>query len=392
MPIVNRVAEFHDDMTAWRRHLHAHPELGFEETQTAAFVARHLAEFGVDELHEGIGRTGVVAVIRGREGNARIGLRADMDALPIQERSGVAHASTVAGKMHACGHDGHTAMLLGAARYLAETRNFAGTVCLFFQPAEEGRAGAKAMIEDGLFERFPVDEVYGLHNWPGMPLGSFGVCNGPAMAASDEFTIRLEGRGGHAAMPNLAADPVTAGATIVQAAQTIVSRQIDPLDNAVISITKFIAGDTFNVIPGEAVLNGTVRTFKPETRDFCERRLRELASGIASAMGLGCEYRYRRGYPPTVNHPNQSVAAGDAAAEIVGADRVDRNPMPVMGAEDFSYMLEARPGNYIWMGTHEGGPVSALHHPEFDFNDNALSIGTSYWARLVERLMSHEPV
>ena len=388
MPIVNRIADFHDDMTGWRRHLHAHPELGYEEVETAAFVAEKLRAFGVDEVHTGIGKTGVVGVIRGtQEGAGAVGLRADMDALPIMEASGVAHASLNPGKMHACGHDGHTTMLLGAARYLAETRRFAGTTYLFFQPAEEGKAGAKAMMDDGLFERFPVDQVYGLHNWPGLTSGTFGMCKGPAMAASDEFRISLTGRGSHAAMPHASLDPVTAGAAIVQSLQTIVARQVDPIDNAVVSVTQFHAGDAFNVIPEKAVLAGTVRTFRPATRDFCEQRLREIAGGIASAMGVTCDVFYRRGYPPTVNHDRESDLAADTAAEIVGETQVDRAPAPAMGAEDFSFMLEEKPGSYIWLGVGGAEEGKILHSPYYDFNDEALTVGASYWARLVERLL-----
>ncbi|MCB1972291.1 MAG: amidohydrolase [Geminicoccaceae bacterium] len=388
MPIVNRVAEFHDDMTAWRRHLHANPELGYEEVMTSAFVSGKLQDFGVDEIHEGVGRTGVVGVIRGGDGQRRVGLRADMDALPIQEATGVPHASKNPGKMHACGHDGHTTMLLGAARYLAETRNFNGTVYLYFQPAEEGRAGAKAMIDDGLFERFPAEAVFGLHNWPSMPVGVFGMCKGPAMAASDEFRLTLSGKGSHAAMPQASHDPVVAGAAIVQALQTIVSRQIDPIDNAVVSVTQFVAGDTFNVIPETALLGGTVRTFNAGTRDFCEKRLREIAGGIAATMGVECDIFYRRGYPPMVNHERESDFAADSAAEIVGEDKVQRNPHPVMGAEDFAFMLEEKPGSYIWLGTGGAEQGKSLHSPHFDFNDEVLPIGASYWVRLVERLMA----
>ena len=385
MAIINRVAEFHDDMTAWRRHLHQNPELAFEEKMTSDFVAERLAEFGVDEIHRNIGTTGVVAVIGGAAGDRRIGLRADMDALPIEERSGVPHASKVPGKMHACGHDGHTTMLLGAARYLAETRNFGGKVFLYFQPAEEGHGGAKAMIDEGLFDRFPADEVYGLHNWPTMPLGEFGMCKGPAMAASDEFRIIFRGRGSHAAMPHEALDPVTAGAAFVQALQTVVSRQVDPLANVVISVTQFRAGDTFNVIPETATLGGTVRTFTPEMRDFGEKRVEEVASGVAMAMGLGQDFFYRRGYPPTVNHVREADLAADAAAEIVGEDHVERDPKPVMGAEDFAFMLEEKPGSYIWMGVGGAEAGKTLHSPRYDFNDEALPLGVSYWVRLVER-------
>ena len=387
VPVINRVADYHADMTAWRQHLHAHPEIAYEEVETANFVAERLAEFGVDEIHRGMGKTGVVGVIKAGDGPGKIGLRADMDALPIHEATGAPHASTIAGKMHACGHDGHTTMLLGAARYLAETRNFDGTVYLIFQPAEEGRGGAKAMIEDGLFERFPCDRVFGLHNWPSLPAGQFAMCRGPAMAASDEFRIQLRGRGCHAAMPHTGRDPIACGAAIVQALQTVVARRVDPIDNAVLSVTQFVGGDTFNVVPETAFLGGTVRTYKPETRDLVERRLGEIASGIAAAMEIDCEVAYRRGYPPTVNHDLEAQMGVDAAREIVGSDNVLIDPAPVMGAEDFAYMLEAKPGSYVWMGTGKGENSPNLHSAYFDFNDEALPTGVSYWARLVEKTL-----
>ncbi len=384
MPIINRIADYKDEMTTWRRHLHMNPELGYEEVETAAFVARQLRAIGVDEVHEGIGKTGVVAVIKAGTGERRIGLRADMDALPITEATGVAHASTKPGKMHACGHDGHTTMLLGAAKYLAETRNFDGTVYLVFQPAEEGRAGAKAMIDDGLFKRFPVSDIYGLHNWPTMPVGTFAMRDGPAMAASDEFKITIKGRGCHAAMPHVGLDPVTVAAQIVIGLQTIVSRETDPLDNAVLSVTQIHAGDAFNVVPEQAVLAGTVRTFKPETRDRIEQRMREVATGITQSFGLEPSFYYRRGYPPTVNHVREAAIGADVAALVVGADKVERDPAPVMGAEDFAFMLEAVPGSYIWMGSGDGEKAALLHSPYYDFNDEALPVGVSYWAKLVE--------
>jgi len=388
MPIINRVAEFKDDMTAWRRHLHENPELGFEERATAAFVVSKLKEFGVDEVHEGIAGTGVVGVLRSGAANARpIGLRADMDALPIEERTGLPHASRHPGKMHACGHDGHTTMLLGAARHLAETRNFDGTVYLIFQPAEEGLGGGRVMIEEGLFERFPAERVFGLHNWPSLPLGRFGMCRGPAMAAADKFEIDVKGQGCHAAMPHLGRDPITTAAQIVTALQTVVSRQVDPLDQAVISTTTIHGGDTFNVVPDRVSLSGTVRTFKAETRDFVAGRIDEIARGVAAAMGLEAESRYQLGYPPTVNHDDEADLGAEVAAEIVGAEQVDRDPLPVMGAEDFAFMLEKRPGSYIWMGTKQGESASLLHSPSFDFNDEALPLGASYWVRLVERLL-----
>ena len=388
MPVINRIADYHQDMTAWRRHLHANPEIGFEEVETANFVAAKLAEFGVDEIHRGLGKTGVVGVIRAGTSERKIGLRADMDALPITEASGVEHASTKPGNMHACGHDGHTTMLLGAARYLAETRQFDGTVYVIFQPAEEGLGGAKAMMDEGLFEQFPCDQVFGLHNWPTLPMGQFAMCDGPAMAASDEFRIELKGKGCHAAMPQSGRDPITCGAAIVQALQTIVARQIDPIDNAVLSVTCFQGGDAFNVVPETAKLRGTVRTYKNETRDFIETRMQEITEGIAKAMQIECDFFYRRGYPPTVNHTHESKLGLAAAAAIVGAEKTIDNPSPVMGAEDFAYMLEAKPGAYIWMGTGNGPNSPNLHSAYYDFNDEALPIGVSYWAKLVEQVLA----
>lgn len=387
MPIVNRIAEFQEEMTGWRRHLHSNPELGFQERQTAAFVADRLRDLGVDEVHTGIAQTGVVAVIRAGQGRKAIGLRADMDALPIRELTDLPHASKVPGRMHACGHDGHTTMLLGAARYLAETRNFDGTVYLLFQPAEEGGGGARVMLNEGLFERFPVEQVFGLHNWPGISIGQFAMCPGPAMAAADEFIIEISGTGCHAAMPHVGRDPIIAGCQLVQAFQSVVSRQVDPIDKAVVSVTKFHGGEAYNVVPESCSIGGTVRTFRPETRDFVERRLREISAGIAGAFAVEIDFKYRCGYPPTVNHQREAALGADAAAEIVGEARVDRVPDPAMGAEDFAYMLEARPGSYIWMGTGDGNEPKLLHSPYYDFNDDALVIGASYWAKLVEQVL-----
>jgi hippurate hydrolase len=385
MAIVNRIGEFHQDMTAWRRDFHEHPELGFEERRTAAIVADQLKAFGVDEVHTGIAKTGVVGVLRAGSGSGSIGLRADMDALPIDEASGVAHASKTAGKMHACGHDGHTTMLLGAARYLAETRNFEGTVYLIFQPAEEMLGGGRVMLEEGLLERFPMTQLYGLHNWPKMPVGSFAVRSGPMMAAADRFTITLHGQGGHGAMPEIARDPLVAAAQIVLAMQTIVARNVDPAKQAVVSVTQIHGGDAYNVIPQTAMIAGTCRAFEPEVRDLLERRITAIAHGVGEALQIEADVRYEPGYPPTVNSEAETRLAADAAAEIVGEDRVDRAVTPVMGAEDFSFMLEQRPGSYIFMGS--GREEAPLHSPQYDFNDEALTVGASYWARLVERLL-----
>ena len=387
MAIVNRIGNFHDDMTAWRRDLHQHPELGFEEERTSRFVAEKLAEFGVDEVHTGIARTGVVGVLRAGSGSRAIGLRADMDALPIQEVPGRPHGSKNPGKMHACGHDGHTTMLLGAARYLAETRNFDGTVYLIFQPAEETQGGGQVMVQEGLFERFPAEQVFGLHNWPRKPVGTFGVRAGPMMAAADRFEITIEGQGGHAATPHLCRDPLVAAAQIVTALQTIVARNVDPIERGVLTVTQIHGGDAYNVIPQTATLIGTGRSFTPAVRDLLERRLGEIATGVGQALGVSVDCRYERGYPPTVNYEAETELAAEAAADVAGIEKVDREPDPVMGAEDFAYMLNERPGCYIFMGNGGGPDAPMLHNPDYDFNDEALPYGASYWARLVERLL-----
>ncbi|MCX5571439.1 M20 aminoacylase family protein [Kaistia nematophila] len=383
MPIVNRLAEYQDELAAWRHDLHQHPEILYDVHRTAASVAARLREFGVDEVVTGLGRTGVVGVIRGRrgEGGRTVGLRADMDALPLTEITGKPYSSTIPGKMHACGHDGHTVMLLGAAKYLAETRNFDGTAVVIFQPAEEGGGGGRAMVEDGLMERFGIDEVYGMHNMPGLDLGKFAIRPGPIMAATDEFNLSIAGLGAHAAKPHLSLDPIVIGAQLVQAMQTIVSRSVDPLESVVVSVTKFHAGEAHNIIPQTAALGGTVRTLKAEMRDLAERRIREIAAGIGAAHGVSIEVDYDRNYPVTVNHVANTLFAGDIASEIVGGDRVDRDVAPMMGGEDFSYMLEKRPGAFIFIGN---GDSAGLHNPAYDFNDDALPIGASYWVRLVE--------
>ncbi|MBI0434121.1 M20 aminoacylase family protein [Roseomonas sp. KE0001] len=386
MPIPNRIADFVPEMTAWRHDFHAHPELGFQETRTSEAVARLLEGWGI-EVHRGLGQTGLVGVLKGRQaGGGSIGLRADMDALPMPEINDFAHRSTNPGAMHACGHDGHTAMLLGAAKYLAETRNFAGTVHFIFQPAEEGLAGARAMIEDGLFDRFPCDAVYGIHNDPTMPLGQVRAVAGVVMAASDSFGLTVRGRGGHGAMPHLAIDPVLIGAQIVGGLQAIASRRADPLASVVVSVTQFHAGSADNVIPDEAEIRGTVRTLTPEMRDMAERLIGEIATGTAAAHGAVAELRYNRRYPPTANHAEQTERAAAAAAEVVGARNLLREAPPVMGGEDFSFMLEKRPGAFLFVGQAEGAKgATSVHHPAYDFNDNLLPIGAGYFARLVER-------
>jgi hippurate hydrolase len=387
MPIVNRVADLHADIKAWRRDLHAHPELQYDVHRTAASVAEKLKAFGCDEVVPGVGRTGVVGVIRGsRIGQARvIGLRADMDALPIDEAGDLPYKSTVPGKMHACGHDGHTAMLLGAARYLAETRNFSGTAVVIFQPAEEGGAGGKAMIDDGLMDRFGIQQVYGMHNYPGLPVGQFAIRPGPIMAAADHISIDIEGVGGHAARPHLGIDSVLIGAQIVNQLQSIVSRNVDPLESAVISICVFHAGRADNVIPQTARLQGTARSLTPAVQDQLETRVRQVVEGVAALHGGKARLHYRRGYPVLVNHAHEAAFAASVAGDIAGQDKVDTDVAPVMGAEDFSFMLNARPGAFIFVGN---GDSAGLHHPAYDFNDEAIPYGTSYWVRLVETALA----
>jgi len=385
VPVVDRIAAMTEEMTAWRRHLHTHPETAFEEQETAAFVADRLESFGI-KVDTGLTGTGVVGTLAAGDGPA-IGLRADIHALHIAEANDIDYRSVHPGKMHACGHDGHMAMLLGAARYLAETRAFSGTVHFIFQPAEENEGGGRAMIEDGLFRRFPVEAVYGMHNWPGMPVGWFGVRPGPMMAAFDIFEIVVDGHGAHAAMPHLGVDPIVTGSAIVGALQTITSRATDPLDSAVVSVTRFQAGDTWNVLPDRAVLAGTTRSFRPEVRDTLEPAIRRIAGSVAEAHGASAAVHYERRYPPTINDAAETERAAAAAAAVVGADNVDHDPRPSMGAEDFAFMLNEVPGAYVWLGNggSEGG--CTLHNPHYDFNDAALPIGASYWATLVESVL-----
>lgn len=383
MAVIEAVAALEAEMTAWRRELHRHPELAFEEHETAARVAGWLKGFGLDP-HVGLAGTGVVATIEGRAAGPSIALRADLDALPMPEESGVAHASTAKGRMHACGHDGHMAMLLGAAKHLAATRDFAGAVHVVFQPAEEGGAGGEVMVREGLFEKFPAEQVFGLHNWPGLPRGEMAVRAGPVMAATDQFTITIEGRGGHAAMPHQTPDPVVGGAQVVLALQTIVSRVADPTDMAVVSVTCFEAGTAFNVIAPRAVLKGTVRTVAAATRDMVEARMGRIVAGVCAAHGLAGSVDYQRQYPATINTEAEAEIAARAAARVVGEARVHRALPPSMGGEDFAYMLRARPGCYVWLGTGRGEDTPGLHHPRYDFDDASLPVGASYWVRLVE--------
>jgi amidohydrolase len=387
MPIVNRIAALADDMAAWRHDFHEHPELLYDVHRTGGIVADKLREFGCDEVVTGIGRTGVVGVIRGRKSTSgkTIGLRADMDALPIEETSGVPYASKTPGLMHACGHDGHTAMLLGAAKYLAETRNFDGTAVMIFQPAEEGGAGGKAMVDDGLMTRWKIQEVYGLHNMPGIPEGHFATNPGAMLASADQVEIKVIGKGGHGgAGPHKAVDSVLIGSQIVNALQSIVARNVDPLKSAVISITMFHAGTAFNVIPEIAELKGTVRTLDSAVRDLLERRISEVADSTARAYGGSAETKYTRMYPVTMNHAREAAVAAEVARDVVGADRVNDNAVPLMGGEDFAFMLEARPGAFVFLGLGEGNDC---HHPAYRFNDNVLGHGASYWVRLVEKSM-----
>lgn len=392
MKLVDPIIAFQSELQHIRRDLHAHPELCYEEQRTSDVVAAKLTEWGIPVIR-GLGLTGVVGIIKNGSSNRAIGLRADMDALPMQEVNTFPHASRHPGKMHACGHDGHTAMLLGAAKHLAENRNFDGTVYLLFQPAEEGGAGAKRMIEDGLFEQCPMDAIYGMHNWPGIPSGHMSVVEGPMMASSNEFYLTIKGKGAHAAQPHKGIDPVMVAVQIAQSWQTIISRQKSPLDTAVLSITQIHAGSATNVIPDEAKMVGTVRTFTTPVLDMIETRMGEIARHTAAAFGAEVEYKFRRNYPPLVNHAAETRFAVEVMKEVVGADKVDDNVEPTMGAEDFAFFLQAKPGCYIFIGNGEGdhrdgghglGPC-VLHNGSYDFNDNLLPVGASFWVRLAEK-------
>ncbi|MGF1561554.1 MAG: M20 aminoacylase family protein [Geminicoccaceae bacterium] len=389
MPLIEAICAQHDELTAWRRDFHKHPELGYQEERTAGLVAERLRQFGCDDVITGMAGTGVVGVIHGKEAGKGdgVGLRADMDALPIVEETGLPYASIHQGKMHACGHDGHTTMLLGAARYLAATRDFAGTVYAIFQPAEEGGAGGERMVQEGLFARFPMREIYGMHNWPGHPVGTFAAIAGPMMAAVDTFDITLAGRGGHAAMPQDTIDPIIAATHLVQALNTIIARNVRASDQAVVSVTQIHAGDAFNVIPASAIVRGTVRTYDPTTREAIEERIRHMITGVDATFGVSGTLRYWRGYPPTVNSEAETAFALRVASEIVGDTHIDTNISPSMGGEDFAYMLSERPGCYIRVGNGPASGGRQLHSPQFDFNDEILPYGASYWARLAERAL-----
>ncbi|MDN5786816.1 M20 aminoacylase family protein [Pseudorhodobacter sp.] len=382
MPVVNTIAGYADEMKVWRRHLHQHPELRFDCHQTAAFIADRLREFGVDEIHEGIAESGIVAIINGKGDGPVIGLRADMDALPITEATGVEYASSVPGRMHACGHDGHVTMLLGAAKYLTETRRFAGKVALLFQPAEEDGGGGEVMVKEGVMDRFNIAQVYGIHNAPGVELGHFATTPGPLMASVDTATVTVTGQGGHGATPHECIDPVVAIVGMVQAIQTIIPRNVYALHPAVISVTQIHTGSASNIIPESGWFCATIRCFDPEVRALLKRRLHEIVAGHAAAYGVTAEVVYDWGYPATINHPDEAAFAAEVAAEISGTAAVDANAPREMGSEDFSYMLEARPGAYLFMGIGDG---AGLHHPAYNFNDDAAPIGASFFAKLVER-------
>jgi hippurate hydrolase len=396
MRILPEILESAESIAQIRRNIHAHPELRFEEKRTAELVAEALSSWGIP-VFKGLGKTGVVGRLDGDLGPGKmIGLRADMDALPLQEKNTFAHASTNPGKMHACGHDGHTAMLLGAAQYLSNHREFKGSVIFIFQPAEEGGAGAQEMIEDGLFEQFPCDAVFGLHNWPGLEEGHFGVTTGPMMASSNEFSIEIQGKGGHAALPHNSADPIMAGVQIAQALQTIITRNKRPVDAAVISITQFHAGKTSNVIPDTAMLGGTVRTFSLEVLDLIERRLHEIANQVASAFDCKANVEFKRNYPPLINHERETLFASHVMKELVGEARVNTRIDPTMGAEDFAFMLLKKPGCYVFLGNGDGdhrmtghgmGPCH-LHNPSYDFNDALIPVGVNYWVRLAQTFLA----
>ncbi len=387
MNLAPRIEKFKDEMTAWRRDIHAHPELGFQEQRTSDFVAAQLQAFGV-EVHRGIGKTGVVGVLRGGASKRSLGLRADMDALPIQEANTFAHRSKNDGRMHACGHDGHTTMLLGAAKYLAETKNFDGTVHFIFQPAEEGIGGAKAMVDDGLFKRFPCDAIFGMHNRPGMPLGKFAVRAGPMMAGGAFFDIDIEGRGAHGARPEAGVDSVLVAAHVTTALQSIVARNVRPVDTAVLSVTQIHAGNAYNVIPQSARLSGTVRAFSSEVMQLVGKNMTRVAEGVAAGFGAKATTDYRVTFPPTVNNAKEADYAAGICADIVGAEQVQRDPALIMASEDFAFMLNEVPGCYINIGNGDGEGACEVHNPSYDFNDRALPYGASFYARLVEKRLA----
>ena len=388
MPIVNRIAAFHDEMTAWRRDIHRHPETAFEEFRTADIVAKTLESFGI-EVHRGLAKTGVVGTLKVGQGERAIGLRADMDALHIHEANAFDHRSVNDGKMHACGHDGHTTMLLGAAKYLAEARDFDGTVHFIFQPAEENEAGGRVMVQDGLFEMFPVESVYGMHNMPGIEAGKFAVRVGSLMASADFFELTIKGVGGHGAMPHLSKDPIVVAADIISSWQTIVSRRADPIKSAVITVTKIHGGQSTNVIPEEVELAGTARAFLPEVQDLIEASMKQIADGICAAHGVEATFAYDRPYPPTVNTADETAIACQVAADVVGSAKVNPDTPPIMGSEDFAWMLQEKPGCYILLGNGVGEDGGCMvHNPNYDFNDEILPIGASYWAGLVRTILS----
>ncbi len=390
MSIVPQIQQWHEELTGWRRDLHAHPQTAFEETYASEFIAARMEEAGV-KIHRGLAKTGLVGTLEGSRPSggslSTIGLRADIDALDLQEQNDVPYKSVFPGKMHACGHDGHMTMLLGAMKYLALTRNFSGSVQFIFQPAEENEGGGRVMVEEGLFREFPVDAVFGMHNWPGMPVGEFAIASGPVMAAYDVFTITVRGKGTHGAMPHLGIDPIVAASHIVTALQTIVSRNTSALDQAVLSVTQIHAGHTWNVIPGEVVLHGTTRSFRKEVQDTLEPRIKQIIEGVASALAATAELKYERRYPATVNTEQETQWSAEAACAVVGPKNVSRDPQPCMASEDFAYMLQERPGAYLWMGNGPSDHDCMLHNPRYDFNDEAIAIGASYWVRLVETLL-----
>lgn len=384
----NRITDLHPEITAWRRDLHTHPEIGFQEVRTASIVADKLREFGVDEIITGMATTGVVGIIKGDREGPMIGLRADMDALPMTEHTDVPWKSVNPGAMHACGHDGHTAMLLGAAKILAETRDFAGSVAVIFQPAEEGGGGGGVMVDEGLFDRADCQSVWGLHNWPGMPLGQFGALSGPIMAGLDYFDITIKGQGTHAGLPHKGVDTVLAAAHLVTAIQSVPGRNVSPHETATIGVAMFKGSDAYVVMPDEATIGGSVRYFDAATRDMAEARIRALANGIASGFGAEAVIDYRRTYPPTINHADETDIAAKVAGALVGEDGVMRESEPCMAGEDFSFMLNARPGNYIWMGTDQPDRTNAMvHFPTYDFNDAAIPVGVGYWLGLVDHVL-----